>query len=382
MSGPRLGFEVVAGGGGPVKPRAAVLDTAHGPVKTPVFMPVGTQGTVKAMTPRALREVGSQIVLGNTYHLHLRPGEETVRLAGGLHSFMGWAGPILTDSGGYQIFSLTRLRKLTDEGVSFRSHIDGAEMSLSPEGSVEIQLALGSDVMMALDECPPSEADRPSIERAVGRTLAWACRCRDRVERAAESGELQPGRGLFGIVQGGVWADLRRRCAESLVAMDFDGYGLGGLGLGEPRDEMMEAVEACTAALPVDRPRYFMGLGTPAEIIDVVARGVDMFDCVLPTRLGRHGAAMTRHGNVVIRNARYARDFGPLEEGCDCYTCTHFTRAYVRHLIAAGEILGLILCTHHNLRFLHRLMEEMRDAILAGRFEEWSAGFLAGLGRG
>ncbi len=366
---------VLETGDNPSGPRVGRLRTAHGEVQTPVFMPVGTQGSVKGVSPRELREVGARIILANTYHLHLRPGEETVRLAGGLHSFMGWPGPILTDSGGYQVFSLAALRKVTDEGVSFRSHIDGSERFLSPEGVIDIQMALGSDVMMALDECAPSEADRATIELALARTVAWAARCRER------AGTLAPGYGLFGIVQGGIFEDLRRLSARELVAIGFDGYAIGGLGLGEPRDRMLAAVEACTVALPPDRPRYFMGLGTPAEILEVVARGVDMVDCVLPTRLGRHGTVMTRHGNVVVRNARYARDFGPLEEGCDCYSCRNFTRAYVRHLLSANEILGLLLCTHHNLHFLHWLTGQARQAIQAGEFEGWAAATLAGLGR-
>jgi len=360
------GFRLEGGGGGASGARAGVLETAHGPVKTPVFMPVGTQGSVKGVSPRELREVGAQIILGNTYHLHLRPGEETVGLAGGLHSFMGWDGPILTDSGGYQVFSLAKLRKVSDEGVRFRSHIDGSERFLSPEKAIDIQLVLGSDILMVLDECPPSEADRAAIEKAVERTRAWAARCRER------AGRLAPGYGLFGIVQGGVHADLRRQSAQALVEIGFEGYAIGGLGLGEPRERMLEAVEATTSVLPPDRPRYFMGLGTPAEIVEVIARGVDMFDCVLPTRLGRHGTALTGQGAVVVRNARYARDFGPLEAGCACYACRNFTRAYIRHLIVAGEILGLLLCTHHNLHFLLRLTAEAREAILEDRFPAWS----------
>jgi len=378
---PRLGFTLEARDQGGTQARAGRLETAHGSVATPVFMPVGTQGAVKAMTPRDLREVGAQIILANSYHLHLRPGEETVRLAGGLHRFMGWYGPILTDSGGYQVLSLARLRKVTDDGVSFRSHVDGSERFLSPELVVEIQLALGSDVMMTLDECPPSQAERPVLAAAVERTVAWARRCRARADRAWEEGELRPGHGLFAIVQGGLDTALRRRCAEELVDMGFDGYAIGGLSLGEPVPAMLDTVWATTRLLPADRPRYFMGLGTPAEIIGVVARGVDMFDCVLPTRLGRHGTVMTRRGNVVVRNARYAKDQGPLEEGCTCYACRNFSRAYVRHLIAAGEITGLILCTYHNLHFLLRFTAEMRQAILAGRFGEWSAARLAELAR-
>ncbi len=377
--GPRLAFELEAGGD-PGRERAGVLTTAHGEVRTPVFMPVGTQGSVKGLAPRELLEVGTQIILANTYHLHLRPGEETVSLAGGLHVFMDWSGPILTDSGGYQVFSLARLSKVTDEGVRFRSHIDGSERFLSPEKAVDIQLALGSDVMMVLDECPPSDADRGAIGQAVRRTLNWAGRCRARVDLAEGEGALRSGHGLFGIVQGGIFADLRRECASALVELGFDGYAIGGLGLGESGEEMLTAVEVTTACLPADRPRYFMGLGTPAEILAAVARGVDMFDSVLPTRLGRHGTVMTRHGNVVVRSARYARDFGPLEEGCECHACRHFTRAYVRHLVAAGEILGLLLCAHHNLYFLHRLTIEARQAIVEGRFGEWSAELISGLG--
>jgi queuine tRNA-ribosyltransferase len=360
------GFRLESAGRGASGARAGVLETAHGPVKTPVFMPVGTQGSVKGVSPRELREVGAQIILGNTYHLHLRPGEETIQLAGGLHSFMGWDGPILTDSGGYQVFSLAKLRKVSDEGVCFRSHIDGSERFLSPEKVIDIQLALGADVLMVLDECPPSEADRAAVERALERTRAWAARCRER------AGQLAPGYGLFGIVQGGVHADLRRQSAQALVEIGFEGYAIGGLGLGEPRERMLEAVEAATAVLPPDKPRYFMGLGTPAEIVEVIARGVDMFDCVVPTRLGRHGTALTGQGAVVVRNARYARDFGPLEAGCACYACRNFSRAYIRHLIAAGEILGLVLCTHHNLHFLLRLTAEARKAILENRFPAWS----------
>lgn len=377
--GPRLAFELEAGGDSG-RERAGVLTTAHGRVRTPVFMPVGTQGSVKGLAPRELLEVGTQIILANTYHLHLRPGEETVGLAGGLHVFMDWSGPILTDSGGYQVFSLARLRKVTDEGVRFRSHIDGSERFLSPEKAIDIQLVLGADVMMVLDECPPSDADRAAIGEAVRRTLNWAGRCRARVDLAEGEGALRSGHGLFGIVQGGVFPDLRRECASALVELGFDGYAIGGLGLGESREEMLTAVEVTTACLPADRPRYFMGLGTPREILAAVARGVDMFDSVLPTRLGRHGTVMTRGGNVVVRNARYARDFGPLEEGCDCYACRHFTRAYVRHLVAAGEILGLLLCAHHNLRFLHRLTTEARQVIVEGRFREWSAELISGLG--
>jgi len=365
-------FTVVAAGAGSTGPRAGVLETAHGRVETPVFMPVGTQGTVKGMSPRELREVGTRILLGNTYHLYLRPGVEVIRKAGGLHAFMGWEGPILTDSGGYQVFSLAALRKVDDRGVLFRSHIDGSEHFLSPEKVMDIQMALGSDIMMVLDECPPSDAPREMVGRAVERTGAWARRSLERV------GPRPPGRGLFGIVQGGLYADLRRESAQALASLGFDGYAIGGLGLGESREEMLAAVEATTEHLPPDRPRYFMGLGSPAEIVAVIARGVDMFDCVLPTRLGRHGTAMTRRGNVVVRNAAYAEDFGPLEEGCGCYACRNFTRAYIRHLVSAKEILGLVLLTHHNLHFLHRLMAEARQAVLSGRFEEWSQEFLEG----
>lgn len=368
-------FTLEVGGERQVEPRAGVLHTAHGPVRTPVFMPVGTQGTVKGVSPRELREVGTQILLGNTYHLHLRPGEELIREAGGLHRFMGWDGPILTDSGGYQVFSLARLRKVNDDGVAFRSHIDGSERFVSPEKSIEVQLALGSDILMVLDDVPSPDAPADVLERSVRRTTAWAERCRIR------AGSLPDGYGLFGIVQGGTDPALRRGSAESLVAIGFEGYAIGGLALGERREAMLSAAEATTAVLPIDRPRYFMGLGTATEIVEVIARGVDMFDCVVPTRLGRHGTVMTRSGRVVVRNARYARDWGPLEEGCDCYACRNFSRAYVRHLIAAGEILGLRLCTHHNLRFLLRLTAEAREAILEGRFGRWSAEFIAGFDR-
>jgi len=370
-----LKFTIQAGGEGPTSARAGVLHTAHGEVETPVFMPVGTQGSVKGVAPRELREVGARMILANTYHLHLRPGEDIIREAGGLHAFMGWDGPILTDSGGYQVFSLSRLRKITDEGVAFRSHIDGSERFLSPEKAVDIQQALGSDVMMVLDECPPSEAPGEELVRAVRRTTEWAARCRER------AGTLEPGRGLFGIVQGGLDPDLRFRSARALVELGFEGYAIGGLGLGEGREEMLRAVEVTTEHLPTGAPRYFMGLGTPAEIVEVIARGVDMFDCVLPTRLGRHGTVMTRRGNVAVRNAAYARDFRPLADGCDCWACRNFSRAYVRHLISAREILGLRLCTHHNLHFLARLTARARQAVVEGRFEAWSAEFLEGFAR-
>ncbi|HUK83122.1 MAG TPA: tRNA guanosine(34) transglycosylase Tgt [Verrucomicrobiae bacterium] len=349
--------------------RAGQLQTAHGVVQTPVFMPVGTQGTVKCMSPDELRELQAQIILGNTYHLMTRPGLELIVKAGGLHRFMNWDGPILTDSGGFQVFSLAKLRKISDDGVEFQSHVDGATLFLGPREATAAQAALGSDVAMAFDECPPWPCDREYACRCVALTLKWAARCR---ERERPGGQL-----LFGIAQGSVFADLRERCAKELVAMEFDGYAIGGVSVGEPEPDMLRQVEASAPHLPEDKPRYVMGVGTPPQMLEMIARGVDMFDCVLPTRAGRNGKIFTARGAYAIKNTQYREDFGPLEEGCECYSCRNFTRAYVRHLFWANEILGLRLMTWHNLHLYLSLLRQAREAIVAGAFEEFRREFLA-----
>jgi queuine tRNA-ribosyltransferase len=349
--------------------RRGRLRTAHGVVETPAFMPVGTQATVKAATPAQLREVGAQIILSNTYHLNLRPGPALIRELGGLHKFMAWDGPILTDSGGFQVFSLAKLRKISDDGVSFRSHLDGAEVFLGPRECMDIQAALGSDIAMVLDECPPWPAKVEDVRAAVGRTLRWAKTCRDVWQ---ELGQPEKGRQLFAIVQGSSLAELRRECAEALAALDFPGYAIGGVSVGEPEPEMLAAVAAATPYLPANKPRYVMGVGTPPQLLQMIALGVDMFDCVMPTRLARHGCAFTPDGPVNLKNAKFARDARPLVEGLDNYTCRHFTRAYLRHLVMCGEILGCTLLTLHNLHFYLDLMAQARAQIETGGFEKWS----------
>ncbi|HHY31895.1 MAG TPA: tRNA guanosine(34) transglycosylase Tgt [Firmicutes bacterium] len=341
--------------------RAGEIVTPHGIIRTPVFMPVGTQGSVKGMSPEELREIGAEIILANTYHLYLRPGVEVVRDAGGLHSFMDWHRGILTDSGGFQVASLADLRSVTNDGVEFRSHIDGSRHFLSPEKAVAIQEALGADIAMALDECVRYPADRGYVRDAMRRTTEWAKRC-----KAAHRREDQA---LFGIVQGGVFPDLREESAKALADMDFPGYGIGGLSVGEPKEFMLEALEHACAHLPEDKPRYLMGVGTPEDFIEGVSRGVDMFDCVLPTRVARHGTAFTAAGRIIVRDAAYARDFSPLDPACDCRVCRNYTRAYIRHLLKAGEMLGLRLVSYHNLYFLIRLMRGIRASIVAGAFK-------------
>ena len=343
--------------------RTGVLQTAHGAVETPVFMPVGTQATVKALEPRDLRENGASVILGNTYHLMLRPGAETVAALGGLHAFMGWDGPILTDSGGFQVFSLAKMRRITPTGCEFSSHIDGRRVFLGPAESMEVQRLLGSDIAMVFDECLPWPCDRARAERSVETTIAWAA---DSLAAPHAPGQL-----VFGIVQGGVYADLRRHCAEELVRMPFDGFAVGGVSVGEPEEAMYAAVEASVPFLPEDRPRYVMGLGVMSQMAECVARGIDMFDCVIPTRVARHGTALTRRGNVAIKAAKWARDPGPVEEGCTCYCCRNFSRAYVRHLLHAGEILGVRLLTIHNVHRLCEFMREMRAAIAGGTFDDF-----------
>ena len=343
--------------------RLGRLFTPHGTVETPVFMDVGTLGTVKALEPRDLKELGAQVILGNTYHLMLRPGAEVLAVAGGLHRFMGWDGPILTDSGGFQVFSLARMRKITEEGCRFNSHIDGHEFFLGPKESMEMQRVIGSDIAMVFDECLPYPCDRERAEKSVEQTLRWA--------QASKDAPHAEGQMVFGIVQGGVYDDIRRHCAEELVKIGFDGYAIGGVSVGEPEEFMYKAVDASVPYLPEDKPRYVMGLGVMHQMAECVARGIDMFDCVIPTRIARHGTAITRHGNVAIKAAKWAFDQGPVEEGCECYCCRNFSRSYVRHLLACDEILGLRLLTIHNVWALNRFMKEMRAAIDDGTFFDW-----------
>jgi queuine tRNA-ribosyltransferase len=345
--------------------RAGVFATPHGPLETPVFAPVGTQATVKALTPRQLDDLGAMLVLANTYHLYLRPGDDIVAEFGGVHGFMGWSRPMLTDSGGFQVWSLSKIRKVDDNGVTFRSHLDGSSHLFTPERSIEIQQNLGADIMMCLDELSDPD-DYDYLKTAIQRTHRWAARCR----AAWTTCDRQA---LFGIVQGGIYDDLRAQSAQALVAMDFPGYGIGGLSVGESKQDMYRTLEMLTPLLPDDRPRYLMGVGTIADLIEGVARGVDIFDCVLPTRLARHGAALTQHGRLNMKNAAFTRDHAPLDEGCDCYACQHFTRAYVRHLVQSGEMLAATLLSIHNLRLLVRLARDMRAAILAGHFAAFAA---------
>jgi queuine tRNA-ribosyltransferase len=349
--------------------RLGRLETPHGTVETPVFMAVGTQATVKGLTPAQLEEAGVSIVLGNTYHLALRPGDEVIADLGGLHRFMGWPGPILTDSGGYQVYSLAASRRIDDRAAVFRSHIDGALLELSPERAVCIQENLGSDIAMCLDECPPSAAPPDYQREAVRRTVLWAERCR--------SAHRRPDQALFAIVQGGTDLELRAQCARALVALDFPGYALGGFSVGETAAQMVEALGPAVALLPADRPRYLMGVGRPQDILAAVARGVDMFDCVLPTRNGRNAQAFTAAGPVKLRNARHKRDPAPLESDCQCYTCRHFSRAYLHHLFLADEMLGPTLLSLHNVAFYCRLLAEVRRAVRERRFAAFCAVSLA-----
>lgn len=350
------------------KARRGRVTTPHGTIETPVFMPVGTAATVKAMRPEEVKEMGAEIILSNTYHLYLRPGHEIVREAGGLHKFMNWDRAILTDSGGFQVFSLGDLRKITEEGVEFRSHIDGSKHMLSPEKSIEVQTALGSDIMMAFDECAPYPADRTYVKNSLERTTRWLKRCRD----AWTDRENQA---LFGIMQGGMYKDLRKQSAEEIVELDLPGYAIGGLSVGEPKDLMCEILDDCVDYLPADKPRYLMGVGTPDYLFEGVERGVDMFDCVLPTRIARHGMAMTSSGRVNIKNAKYERDFTPLDHECDCYTCQNYSRAYLRHLFKCNEILSSMLLSNHNLHFLVTLMRRIRKSIEEERFSEFKKEF-------
>jgi queuine tRNA-ribosyltransferase len=381
MEGLRLfSFELQANDG---RARAGVFHTPHGPFATPVFAPVGTQATVKAVTPRDLRDLGATLVLANTYHLMLRPGDELIARLGGLHVFMDWEGPILTDSGGFQLFSLGKLRQLDDDGVTFRSHIDGSEQRLTPERAVAIQENLGADIIMALDECAAPN-DGAYIAAALERTHRWAERCVIAQTRADQA--------LFGIVQGGINPQLRRQSCEFLVDLDFCGYAIGGLSVGETKEEMLATLDVVDPLLPTDRPRYLMGVGTPEDLVEGVARGIDIFDCVLPTRIARHGAALVLHpaqdgpaatplyGQLNMRNAIHTEDPRPIDGACDCYTCTHFTRAYVRHLVKANEILAYQLLSIHNLHLLVHLTKDIRDAIIAGEFQAFRRAFWAARG--
>lgn len=349
--------------------RAGRLHTPHGVFDTPMFMPVGTQATVKAMSPRELADMGAGIILSNTYHLFLRPGHELVAEAGGLHSFMKWDRGILTDSGGFQVFSLGPLRKISEEGVAFRSHIDGSKQFLSPEKATEVQMALGADIIMAFDECVPYPADHAYAKASTERTTRWAERCLRTHDRKDQA--------LFGIVQGGMHKDLRTMSARDLVAMDFPGYGIGGLSVGEPKGLMYEMLEHTLPELPAGKPRYLMGVGTPDCMVEGVMYGVDMFDCVFPTRVARNGTVMTGRGRLVVKNAEFARDFRPLDPDCGCYACRNFSRAYIRHLLKAEEIFGLRLTTTHNLYFLLNFMRNMRQAILEDRFPAFREEFWA-----
>lgn len=353
--------------------RRGRLHTPRGVIETPIFMPVGTKATVKAMTPEELKGIGAQIILSNTYHLYLRPGHDLIKEAGGLHKFMNWDKPILTDSGGFQVFSLGPLRKITEEGVTFRSHLDGSKHFLSPEKAVEIQNALGSDIMMVFDECAPYPADHDYVKKSLERTTRWAKRCKD-------SHTQTDTQALFGIIQGGMYKDLRYESAQQLLELDFPGYAVGGLSVGEPKDIMYDVLEATTPLMPKDKARYLMGVGSPDALFEGVLRGIDMFDCVLPTRIARNGTAMTSVGQIAIKQARYIRDFSPLDPECTCYTCTHYTKAYLRHLYRENEILSARLFTIHNLHFLLTLMDNMRKAIEEDRLLQFKDDFFVKYG--
>jgi queuine tRNA-ribosyltransferase len=360
------------------KARRGCLTTAHGVIDTPAFMPVGTQGSVKSVSPRELRELQAQIVLGNTYHLFVRPGLDVIKHFGGLHNFMNWGGPILTDSGGYQIFSLAKLRRITEEGVEFQNHIDGARAFISPEIAMEIQLLLGSDITMALDECVPYPCEYDYAARSAKMTTRWAKRCVDWKRQNGETAKRRLANSLlFGIVQGATFEDLRTESAQAMVDIDFDGYAIGGVSVGEPEEEMMRAVEWAEPFLPENKPRYTMGLGTPPQLLELIARGTDMFDCVLPTRLARNGTAFTATGTINLKNAEFILDKSPIEENCACEACREFPRGYIRHLIKAEEILGLRLITLHNLHFYLNLMNQARDEIEKGTFDQFRNAFVA-----
>lgn len=340
--------------------RLGIIKTNHGSIDTPIFMPVGTQATVKAMTSRELKEINSQIILANTYHLYLRPGDELIKNAGGLHKFMNWDKPILTDSGGFQVFSLSDLREIKEEGVYFSSHLDGSKHFISPEKSMQIQKNLGSDIVMAFDECPPYPAEREYVENSLERTIRWAERCQKEMEESDQA--------LFGIIQGGVYPELRKRSVEEMMKFDFPGYSIGGLSVGEPKEEMYKMLKHTTPIMPRNKPRYLMGVGTPEDLIEGIYHGIDMFDCVMPTRIARHGQVFTSKGRITVRNAKFKDDFTPLDKNCDCHVCQNYSRAYIRHLIKRNEILGVRLTTYHNLYFMLNLSEEIRKSIKNDNF--------------
>ena len=368
-------FEVVATDPG-TGARAGVLHTPHGAVETPVFMPVGTRGTVKTLGQQDLRDLDARIILGNTYHLYLRPGTDVIAEAGGLHRFMNWERAILTDSGGFQVNSLAALNKITEEGVLFQSHIDGSRHLFTPEKVIEVEQAIGADIIMVFDECTVYPSTRAYAQEAGERTLRWVARCMESYNalgRKSLSGHAQA---LFGIVQGSTYRDLRVRFTDETVAMGFSGYAVGGTGVGEPKEATWEAVETVVERLPADAPHYLMGAGPPEDLVDGVMRGIDMFDCVMPTRNARNGTVFIRHGKVTLRSAQHARDFSPIDSSCACYTCQNYTRAYIRHLFHVDEILGLRLATIHSLHFFLQMMREMREAILIGAFAAWRDGFL------
>jgi queuine tRNA-ribosyltransferase len=367
------------------KARRGRLKTAHGVIDTPAFMPVGTQGSVKGASPRELRELNAQIILGNTYHLFVRPGLDVIKHFGGLHNFMSWDGPILTDSGGYQIFSLAKLRKITEDGVEFQNHIDGARAFISPEIAMEIQAALGSDIAMVLDECVPYPCEYDYAAKSAEMTTRWARRCKavasavsaEKASNALRTAHSTARQLLFGIVQGGAFENLRKQSAQAITELDFDGYAIGGVSVGEPEEEMMRAVESAEPFLPTHKPRYAMGLGTPPQMLQMIARGMDIFDCVLPTRLARNGTAFTATGTLNLKNAEFALDIPPIEENCACEACREFSRGYIRHLIKAQEILGLRLITLHNLHFYLNLMSKARTEIENGTFDQFRKAFVA-----
>ncbi len=354
------------------KARHGVLNTPHGKIETPIFMPVGTQATVKAMTPDELKEIGSEIILSNTYHLYLRPGEDLISQAGGLHEFMNWNKPILTDSGGFQVFSLSDLREIKEEGVYFQSHLDGSKHFISPEKAVQIQNKLGADIIMAFDECPPYPSEYDYVAKSLERTIRWAKRCKKEKKKINA-----PEQALFGIIQGGVYEKLRKRSVEAMTELDFPGYSLGGLSVGEPKEEMYKILDHTTPLLPDNKPRYLMGVGTPEDLIEGVKYGIDMFDCVLPTRIARHGQVFTSRGKITIRNAQFKDEFEPIDKDCDCYVCQNYSRAYIRHLMKRKEILGMRLNTYHNLYFLLNLMRNLKEAIKNNNFNSFSKEFYA-----
>jgi queuine tRNA-ribosyltransferase len=351
----------------PTGARLGRLTTPHGVIDTPAFMPVGTAATVKGLTQQALEELDAQIILANTYHLFLRPGHELIRSLGGLHAFMSWLRPILTDSGGFQVFSLSDLRKVTDEGVTFRSHIDGSEHFLSPEIALDVEMALGADIIMVLDECIEAPASRTQTQKAAARTLDWARRSRGHFSRHGDAARQM----VFGIVQGGTHPDIRRENADALVSLDFPGYAIGGLAVGEPHATTCEMTAEVASRLPADRPRYLMGVGKPEQVVDYIALGVDMMDCVLPTRSARHGCLFTSQGRLLIKNARYAKDVRPIDESCECAVCRRYSRAYLRHLFLANELLAAILNTHHNIHFYLDMMRKIREAIGFGNLSRF-----------